>query len=60
MVKKKSAKKKKSFLKGKVVVKRILKKGKHTLSIKEQEAAPYIPIYIKEDIKEDRRQFYFK
>ena len=61
MAKKRKTAKRKSFLKGKVVIRKILRKGKRpTLTIKEHEPAPYIPIYIKEQIKEDRRQFYFK
>lgn len=47
--------------KKKIRVKKVLRKGKRpTLTIKEHEPAPYIPLYIKEQIKEDRRQFYFK
>ena len=39
---------------------RVLRKPGTTVTIKEHEPAPYIPIYIKESIQEDRRQFYFK
>ena len=40
--------------------KRVLKKQRATVVIKEHEPAPYIPIYIKESIKKDNRNFFFK
>lgn len=38
----------------------ILKKQGVTVSIKEHESAPYIPIHMKDVIKEDKRRFFFK
>jgi len=54
-------KKTKTVLKQKVVSKRILKKGKRiVVRIPEYRNEPYVPIYMKEAIKEDKRQFFFK
>jgi len=44
-----------------VVSRKLLKKSNARVVIKNQMAAPYVPIYIKEDTMDtDRRQFYFK
>jgi len=47
-------------LKQRAVNKRVLKRSKATVVVKERELAPYIPIYFKEKVEKDNRQFFFK
>jgi hypothetical protein len=60
MVKKKKGKKEKNWLKQKAISRRISKGNKITVVQSSQPPAPYIPIYMKEQIEEDKRNFFFK
>jgi hypothetical protein len=57
---KKKKKAKKSKWKRAFRSKPILKKQRVTVRIKEHKPAAYIPIHMKDVIKEDKRQFFFK
>tara|TARA_Y100000310_G_scaffold159030_1_gene158445 strand:+ start:505 stop:930 length:426 start_codon:yes stop_codon:yes gene_type:complete len=42
------------------VARKVLRKPKITVRIKEHQPAPYVPIHMKEEVVEDTRQFFFK
>ena len=47
------------FLKGKFKGKDIIKSSNVVVEIKQYKQEPYKPIYMKEEIEEDKRQFFF-
>ena len=59
MVKKKSKKEEKSFLKKRIKLRKILKPSQMTMIIKKVEQEPYKPIYFKQELEETKRSLFF-